>query len=146
MNRTKSKKSLTNSKGISLTEVLFSAVITSIAITGILSVFIQTAGVEKVVNLQYVAMNIAKDRLERSKTLKTTGGFASLLTLTEEDAVVDSSGAPDINGNFKRSTLVTPSYKANSKLTRIDVSVSYKNKGEWKNNAAIAVVSVIADI
>ena len=145
MNRAKSKKTLTNSKGISLTEVLFSAVITSIAITGILSVFVQTASIEKVINLQYTAMNIAKDRLEQAKTLKTKGGFASLITLTEEDAVVDSSGTRDDIGNFKRTTLVNP-YKSNSKLIRIDVSVFYKYKGEWKNNAAIAVVSVIADI
>jgi len=135
-----------NKKGITLTEVLFSAGILAIVATGILFVFVQTMDVSGRINYEYKATNLAKSRIERARTVITTNGFDSLVDLEEVDTLLDENGASNLNGNFKRSTDITTSYNGDIRLTQIDVDVIYKYKDEWKDAAVIGITTVFTNI
>lgn len=135
-----------NKKGITLTEVLFSAGILVIVATGILVVFVQTVDLSSRIGYEYIATNLAKSRIERARTIMATSGFDSLLDLEETDKILDGSGTSDLYGEFKRSTDITTSYNGDARLTKICVDVVYKQKGEWKEAAVIEITTVFTDI
>ena len=133
-------------KGITLAEVLFSVAIMALVVTGVLVVFVQTVDMSKRINYDYTAVNIAKSRIERARTVMATRGFASLTDLAETDTILDQSGSPASDGDFKRSTIIATNYDGNSRMTQIDVKVTYKYRGEWKDSAAVEIPTVFANI
>ncbi len=137
-----------NKNGITLVEVLFSAAIITLIMVGVIVIFIQAADLSQRVDFEYAATTLSKNKLERARTLITTGGFSSLTgsNFDETDTVVDSDGVPDANGDFKRTTTVTTSYSGTSVLTRVAVSVVYKYRGTWKTDIAVTATTVFADI
>ena len=135
-----------NKKGITLTEVLFSAGIIALVASGILVVFVQTIDISKRINYEYTATNLAKSRVERARTIIATNGFDSLSDLTESDTIIDSEGSPDQNGEFNRSTTVATNYGGDSRLAQIDVTIIYAYQGEWKTGAAITMTTVFSSI
>jgi hypothetical protein len=69
----------------------------------------------------YIAVNIAKNRIERAKTLE----YSDLLLVKDNDGIVNTSGAADPDGFFKVTTQVTA---ANSNLMEVVVTVGIKNR------------------
>jgi len=135
-----------NKKGVTLTEVLFSAGIIALVATSILLVFVQTVNISRRINYEYTATNLAKSRVERARTIIATSGFDSLNDLEETDTIIDAEGSPDPNGEFNRSTVVTANYDGDSRLAQIDVTVIYEYQDEWKTGSAITMTTVFSDI
>ena len=132
-------------KGATLTEVLFSAVIISLVMVSIVLIFVQTVDISKRIDYEYTATNLAKNRLERARTLITTSGFDFLSDLGETDTVIDEDGAADTEGDFKRSTLVSTNYSGDARQTYIATSVIYKYKNEWRGNAVTTMVTIFTN-
>ena len=130
-------------KGATLVEVLFSALILTIVLVGVLFIFTQTYDMSKRIDYEYVATNLAKDRIERAKTIMESSGFDFLPELDETDTTVDASGGSDPDGDFKRSTTVTI---IDEKRTKFEVVVVYKYGGEWKDGSAITVTTMFTTV
>jgi hypothetical protein len=69
----------------------------------------------------YVAINIAKNRIERAKTFD----FDELDLLSESGVVVDVNGTPNGSGHYRRSTSVS---FAATNLKEIAVQVDIRNR------------------
>jgi len=139
-------KMLKGKAGITLAETLISAGVIAIVLVGILTVFIQTVGISKRIDFDYVATNIAKSRIERARNIISTSGFDFLSDLTETDTIVDYEGAPETTGVFKRSTSINTNYGGESRLTQITVTVIYKYKGTWRTNAATTMTTLLTSV
>ena len=135
-----------NKKGISLVEVLVSALIISFVLVGIILIFVQTLDISNRVNLDYTALNLARSRLERARTVQEAGGFNSLQDLYEADTLLDSSGNPDTDGSFKRSTTVTTNYSGNARLTMVVTEVVYKYRTSWRTGASSTLTTVFVNM
>lgn len=137
---------LSNKKGITLVETLFSAVIIALVIGGVLLVFVHTVDMSKRINYEYAATNIAKSWIERIKSAIETSGFASITQANfgESYTKLDSNGGPDPNGNFRRSTTVNDTY--GTRLTRVTVEVEYRYRGEWETDSPIVMNTLFPDI
>ena len=138
--------SINGSKGITLTEVLFSAAVIGLVLGGILMIFVNTIDISKKIDLEYTATNLARNRLERARSIMATNGFDFLANLAETDSIINSSGVPDADGDFKRSTDITSSFGGNVLLTRIDVSVAYRYRDDWKDDIATVINALLTNI
>jgi type II secretory pathway pseudopilin PulG len=134
---------ISTKKGATLVEVLFSALILTIVLVGVLFIFTQTYDMSKRIDCEYTATNLAKARIERAKTIMESSGFDSLPDLNETDTIIDSSGGSDSDGEFKRSTTVTV---LDSNRTEFEVEVIYKYNGEWKDGSAITIATLFTTI
>lgn len=132
--------------GVTLIETLFSAVILVLVVTGVLVVFVRTVDISKRIDKEYIATNLAKSRVERARTTKITHGFDSLVDLNETDVIIDSDGVSDPEGEYKRSTTVTTNYNGSPRLTKIEATIVYKYRDEWKDSIAIAMTTVLTDL
>jgi len=127
--------------GVTLVEILVSVAILSIVLIGFIIVFAQTTDISRRATREYEATNLAKSRLERARTLIDTNGFSSLTndefgeTNTEFD--LDEDGTND----YRRSTVVDMSF-GNVLLTKVDVSVVYKYRGEWKTSIPVTLTTI----
>ena len=135
-----------NKKGLTLTEILFSAAIITLVMTGVLIVFVQTIDISKRIDYEYTALNFAKNRIERARTIAETSGFDFLPDLSEADTILDSDGASDPNGDFKRSTGITLNHNGVTRLTKVEVSVIYKYRNEWKDDIPISATTLFVDM
>jgi len=136
--------SIRKKAGITLTEVLFAALILTLVLVGSLLVLTQTVDISKRVDYEYEAINIAKNRLEEARTTVDTGGFDSLstdLTETATELDTDDDGTVD----FKRKTQVSENYSGNPRLTKVDVTVTYKYRGVWKQDASIVMKTIFVN-
>ena len=137
------KMYISTKKGATLVEVLFSALILTIVLVGVLFIFTQTYDMSKRIDYEYNATNLAKDRIERAKTIMESSGFDFLPELDETDTIIDASGGSDADGEFKRSTTVTV---VDSNRTKFEVEVIYKYGGEWKDDSAITVTTMFTTV
>lgn len=135
-------------KGMTIVEVLFSAVIVVTVMIGVLAVIIHTVTISKLIDHDYTATNIAKTRLERARSLVETSGFSALTNADfgETDTRLDWDGAPDASGDFRRSTTVATSHGGNARLTEVEVEVEYNYRGTWKEDAAITMTTLFPNI
>lgn len=133
-------------KAMTIPEVLFACAIMSMVCVGTLLIFVQTVEISKKVNYKYNAIQLARNRLERARSVVDAGGFSSLSDLGETDSVLDSDGGSDPNGNFKRSTTITTSYSGVARLTKVEVTITYKYQETWKTNAAVTVTTIFGNI
>lgn len=69
----------------------------------------------------YTAINIAKNRLELVRTFD----FGQVDDFLETDIIVDASGAPSSEGNYRRSTAVS---MVSSNLLELTVTVDIRNR------------------
>jgi len=134
-----------NKKGITLVEVLFSAVILALVFVAMLGIFVQTIDISKRINYEYTATNLAKNHLERAYTMIGTGAFGSLSDLSETDQLLNDRGGSDAGTNldYKRSTTVTV---LDAYTTEIEVSVTYKYRGAWRESAPVVITTVFTSI
>ncbi len=132
--------------GVTLVETLFSAVILVLVVAGVLVIFVRTVDISKRIDKEYVATNLAKNRIERARTTKITHGFDSLTDLGETDTIVGSDGVPSPSGEYKRSTTVSTNYKGKTSLTKMDVTLVYKYRNEWKDSIPVTMTTVLTDL
>jgi len=141
---------LNKEKGITLTEILFSALIIALVMVGVLGVFVKTADMSRRINHEYAAMTLTKNRIERARTVMGTSGFDFLSDLEETDRIVDQYGVPAAEGNFKRTTQITPqitqNFTGDPRLTRITVSVTYKYRDSWRENAIVDMTTIFTNV
>ncbi|MBN1353899.1 MAG: type II secretion system protein [Candidatus Omnitrophica bacterium] len=125
-----------NKKGFTLIEVLFSTVIMSLVLVGVLFVFTQTVDLSRRVDFEYAATVIARSRIEWARSFVATSGFDALTDgqCGEVDTKLDASGTPDPNGAFVRSTSITQNYNGDARETKVTVSVDYIFRGVRKEN------------
>jgi type II secretory pathway pseudopilin PulG len=140
---------LRNNKGLSLPEVLVSSGIIILVFVIVILVFVQTSEISKKANLEYVSANLAKNHLERARTLMETKGFSSLVDLAETDTLLNGAGGTAGSDlDFQRTTSVTPNYgsPADPKLTRVDVTVVYKYRGSWNTGAGVTFSTIFVNM
>src|SRR3989338_158027 len=119
------KNRLRGSKGVTLVEVMMAVFIFIFGIQGLLGVYLQSMQVGKKADYTYTAYNLAKNHVERLKTLN----YALLPSVAETSTIINSDGDPDPNGSFIRSTTVTANFGGNALLTQVTVQVNYIFKG-----------------
>ncbi len=112
----------TNSKdGFTLIEVVVAILVLAMCIGGLCQLFVNVHQLSEMSRSHYIAINIAKNRIERAKTLE----YSDLALVTENDGIVNVSGAPDENGFFKVSTELVA---AGTNLMEMIVTVGIKNR------------------
>jgi len=139
---------LSGKRGITVAGTRISSVIISLVIAGVLVIFAHTADMSKRIDREYIATNIAKSRMERVRSIMLVNGFSALTAadLDESNTRLGSDGAPDANGDYRRSTTVTTNFTGDPRLTRVRVVVEYIYRGEWKTNSSITMDTLFPDI
>ena len=113
--------------GFTLLETLMTLFLLMVILAGAYRVMVGAADLSRSARHHYLAINLAKNRLERARNF----AYGDLSLLAENNVVIDDNGTPDTAGTFRRSTVVTTNYAPN--LTKITVSVGMKNRrtGAW---------------
>lgn len=140
--------SLNSKAGITTVETLISSVIIAIVIAGVLLIYAHTVDMSKKIDYEYIATNIAKSKIERARSTVEINGFSAMTNASfgEANTRLDSNGASDPNGDFRRTTTVTTNFGGNARLTRVEVKVEYSYRGEWKTAAAVTMDTLFPDI
>jgi len=112
-----------NQSGMTLLEVVVALTIFWMIVGGMAFLFVQTKDIADKARDHYVAVNLAKNRLERAGAFD----FTALGFLTETNVVVDVNGAPDTAGSYRRTTTVT-AVPASTNLAEVVVKVEVKNR------------------
>jgi len=127
-------------EGMTLVEVVLAVVLLSLVMAGSYLLVSRAAATSRAARNHYVAAVIAKDRLERARNFE----YDDLHLLAEDKVVVDDTGLPDPDGNFRRTTIVTTNYAPN--LTKIKVIVEVRNPRTGKFDAGEeSVASLFTD-
>ena len=113
-------------KGTTLIELIGSILIFLIGIQALLQVYSQSMRMGKRADYAYTAHNLAKNHMERLKTLD----FSLLPSSAETSTAVNGDGDPDPEGSFIRTTLISPNYGGSVLLTQATVQVSYVVQGQ----------------
>ncbi len=106
-------------QGFTLVEAVISAVILAFAIAGSYALIIRSASMIRASRNHYVAVNLAKDRIERARSVP----YSQLILLTESRLVVDDSGTPCSTGDFCRTTTVNTNYQSGVTLITVNTEV-----------------------
>ena len=88
--------------GTTLIEAIVAALIFALFIGGTCLVVMSSRQVSDTARFHYSAINIGKNRLERGTELT----YDSLPLLEESDVLIDGTGSPDVDGMYRRSTMV----------------------------------------
>ena len=105
--------------GVTLTEVLVAIAILGLVIAGFLSASNMLRRTRKISENHYKAVIIANNRIERAKQVD----MQDLDLLEEFQTSVNDLGAPDPDGRFLRTTVITPHYDNDPLLTHVAVTV-----------------------
>jgi Tfp pilus assembly protein PilV len=115
-------------------------VVLSIAMTGFASIAMSMKQAGDNARDHYVAVNLAKNRLERGRNLRVD----LLPTLAESYVLLNVHGHPDANGHFRRSTVVS---NISSTLYQVTCSVELKNRLSLAFETAVEnVTTLITDM
>lgn len=125
-------------QGFTLVEAVISSVLLVLVIGGSYSLVTRSQSLIYSARNHYVAINIARARLERSRDF----AYDQLSTLTETNIVVNDAGVPISDGFFRRSTSVTPGYQPG--LTKIEVRTDIwdSRKRQFSTNNYESVASL----
>jgi len=102
-------------QGFTLVEAVISTMLLVLVIAGSYSLVNASSKMIYAARNHYVAINIARARLERARDF----AYTQLSSLAETNVVVDDSGNPSSSGYFRRSTLVNTNYQTG--LTKVEV-------------------------
>lgn len=127
-------------QGFSLVEVAIALMVSTVVVVGILSLYTQSVMVTKKMNQRFIAINLAKSRIERLKNFD----FTVLPNAAETDTYLDKAGNSSLNGDFVRNTSISTNYNGISDLTQVTVTVDYKVKGEFSDNP-VTLTTVFVD-
>lgn len=114
-------KKIHKNRGLTLVESIVGICIFGIAIAGMCALVVSARELSDRARLHYTAINIAKNRLEKARTLN----FSMLDLFQENGVVVDYNGNPDPNGAFKRSTVIS---NVATNLVEIIITVDIRNR------------------
>lgn len=113
----------THKTGFTLIEAVISTALLVLVIGGSYKLVGSSQALIYSARNHYVAINIARARLERVRNFP----YDQLISLGENNIVVNGSGVPSSDGYFRRSTLVTTNVPSQAGLTRIDVTTEIRN-------------------
>ncbi|MDA1044390.1 MAG: prepilin-type N-terminal cleavage/methylation domain-containing protein [Verrucomicrobia bacterium] len=126
--------------GVTLVEMLTALLIFALAIGGLCSLAVSAKQILDTSRDHYVAVNLAKNRIERVKTFN----FNELNLFVEAGTILDESGAPDPAGSYSRATAVS---NVTASLKEVVVTISIKHRKTLKFAPAQQQVrTYIADI
>ena len=130
---------MSNNKGISLVEALFSSMILAVVIAGTLVLVVQNLHLNRSARNLTAATNIAQKRLERVKKLP----ISSLSTAVETDQYIDQNGDPvsASNARFKRTTIIA--LLSDDDLVEIRVQVNYKTRQVWSSDTVVELATYV---
>ena len=128
-------------RAMTLTELIIAIALVGISVGGIVSVLLQTVDLSQSIDNSYVATDLARNRIERIRSVRRDMGYAAIPESAETDTIIDRNGNADQNGVFKRTTIINASYGTN--LTRVTVRVTYKRRGSFLSTP-IEVTSLIS--
>lgn len=125
-------KSIRTQKSITLTEVMVSMSLITLLAGTVLALLIQNTKMGQTIDYHYVAVNIAKGRIDRIRELRRDKGFSCFEDLDDEPIVekVDRNGGQDGDLDFTRITTITTNFDSNPNLTKVKVTVSFKRTGD----------------
>jgi prepilin-type N-terminal cleavage/methylation domain-containing protein len=122
--------------GLTLVEVMISIMVFSICIGGICWLVAMAKSVSDQARDHYVAANIAKNRVERGRTIE----FNALEQFEADDVLVDAMGSPDLDGMYRMTTVVS---NINDTLKEIVVTVEIRNRNSWAFDGQIETVQTL---
>lgn len=137
----KNRKFIINQRSMTLVEVMVSMSLIAIIAGAVLALLIQNMKMGQTIDYNYVAVNIAKSRIDRIRELRRDKGVSNLYTAAENNITVNRNGLPDSNGDFKRTTVITTNFGGNSNLTKVEVTVTYAGTG---NNVSVILTSLLS--
>ncbi len=110
--------------GVGLLEVIIALFIFATCITGMCSAIVMLRQANDRSRDHYVAINLAKNRLERARSF----GYDQLPLFVETQTLVDRSGTATQTGDFRRSTVVS---NVTLTLREVRVTVEIRNRDTW---------------
>ncbi len=117
----KHKATLKTQGGMTLVEILGALLVFMIGIASLFAIYTQSMRMGKRGEAVHTAYNLAKNHMERLRTLN----YALLPSAAETSVNINSDGDGDPNGAFIRTTTVTTNYNDSSLLTQVRVQVWY---------------------
>ncbi len=108
---------------MTLVEAVVAITLLVMVMGGAYALIAQTRYTLHAVRDHYLAVNIAKARLERARNFR----YEDLHLLEEDRVRVDAYGSVDINGPFRRSTTVTLQGVSND-LTKVSVKIEIRDR------------------
>jgi type II secretory pathway pseudopilin PulG len=130
---------------MTLVEVMVSLSLIVLVGGGIIGLLIENTKTGVTMDRNYVAVNIAKNRIDRLRELKKNTGYSYLNTANETNVIVNRSGLPDEGGDFERTTVVIPNFEGNANLTEAIVTVKYKGTG-GASSPAIVLTTLMSSV
>jgi len=130
----------TGEAGFSFIEVIIALSILGIFIGGMCAVLLGGRQLGDLACSHYVAVNLAKNRIERARNMP----FESLSDFVEYNTLVDEDGNPDYSGNYRRTTQYT---SAGTNLVEMIVTVEVIDRVKRRFDGESEIVrSYIANI
>jgi type II secretory pathway pseudopilin PulG len=108
-------------RGMTLVETVVGLLILGVCIAGMCLLMVSVKESGDLARDHYVAINLAKNRVERAKTFE----FDMLPSFAEDGTVVDQNGAPAGGARYRRSTTVTA---VSSNLVEFVVTVAIRDR------------------
>ena len=121
-------------RGFSLIEVVVSVVLLTMVMAGTYKIITATATLNRVVRNHYVAVNLAKNRLERARNFP----YADLALLTESKVVVNDNGVPTTEGRFRRTTAIDTNYAPEVSQVTVTVDIMNLKSGAFSGESESA--------
>jgi len=110
-----------NRAGTTIVETMVALTIFAVFTTGACKLLLSHRKVTDMARAHYTAINIAKNRMELVRTFD----FGQVDDFLEDKVVVDASGLPSTEGNYRRSTAVRI---VSSNLLELTVTVDLRNR------------------
>ena len=129
-----------NDRGITLIEIMGSVLIFMTCTGALMSTMIASKKLSLQSANAYDAYNLAKKRVELLKSV----AFTAVANASESDIRIDADGEDDPDGDYSRTTVVTPNYDGRDDLTQVDVTVYYTLNGEF-SPTPMEVTTVLVD-
>lgn len=129
-------RNIVNSKGVTIVEVLAAIFVYMIGLMPLMAVMQQSQISGKQADSAYTAYTIAKNHLERLKSVN----FSVLASAGETDTLIDQNGSPNTNGSYSRTTAVAMNYSGFVNLAQVAVSVTYRIQGRQSEPTTVATV------
>lgn len=111
--------------GLGLVEVVIALFIFAAMVAGMCGLVLIARESSDRARDHYVAVNLAKNRLERAKSF----GFDQLSMFAEDKVRMNSQGVQTPNGDFRRTTIVS---NVTPNLTEVRVTVEIRNRETWE--------------
>ena len=106
---------------MTLTEVVIASFLILLVMTSSYSLIIKSSELSRSARSHYIAISLAKNRLERARNFL----YNDLKLMAETDLNVNDNGNPDPEGRFRRTTTVNTNYAPG--LTEVIVTVKIRN-------------------